>query len=89
MSAASDTTAAGTGSPPVTETLIRFSGAVFTDRDLERGTPVHVAVALDNGDVIAHGYGQVEEVKDRDVYKKIEGERVLDHAERVHVAKVS
>jgi hypothetical protein len=81
--------AAGTGSPPITETLIRFTGAVFTDRDLERGTPVHVTVTLDTGEQIAHGYGQVELVADRDVYKKVEGERVLDHAERIHTAKVS
>jgi hypothetical protein len=86
---ATDASAAATGSPPITETLIRFTGAIFTDRDLERGTPVHITVTLDNGDTIANGYGQVELVADKDVYKKVEGERVLDHAERVHTAKVS
>lgn len=79
----------GTGSPEITETLIRFTGAVFTDRDLERGTPVHISVALDDGTIIANGYGQVEGVTDRDVYKRVEGERILDHAERIHTAKVS
>lgn len=86
---ATDEAAAATGSPPITETLIRFTGAVFTDRDLERGTPVHLTVTIDNGDVIANGYGQVEQISDKDVFKRVEGERVLDHAERVMTAKVS
>lgn len=87
--AASDVTAAGASSPEITAHLIRFSGAIFTDRELERGTPVHVQVTLADGEVIANGFGQVEEVKERDVYKKVDGERVLDHAEQIHVAKVS
>ena len=80
---------ASTGSPAITETLIRFTGAIFTDRDLDRGTPIHVTVTLDNGETVANGYGQVELVADKDVYKRVDGERVLDHAERVHTAKVS
>lgn len=89
MTAASDTTTAGVGSPEITATLIRFTGAMFTDRALERGTPVNITVTLDDGTELAHGFGQIEEVKERDVYKKVDGARVLDHAEQIHVAKVS
>lgn len=77
------------GGQPITQTLLRITGTVFTDRVLNKGEAIHVVVTDDTGDVVANGYGQVEDVAFKDVYKRVEGERVFDHARRIDIAKVT
>jgi hypothetical protein len=72
-----------------TETIIRVTGGMFTTRELRKGEEIHVQVVDTDGETVANGYGQVETVGFRDVYQKVDGERVLDHTERVHGAKVT
>lgn len=86
---ATDQQVSPVGGEPITQTLLRFAGTVFTDRVLSKGEGVHLIVMDDAGEVVANGYGQVEDVAFKDVYKKIEGERVFDHARRIDIAKVS
>lgn len=67
----------------MSETLIRFSGVAFTDRDLDNGDELHVTVTNADGEVVANGFGKVASVTHR---PRRDDESVI---ERIHTVKVS
>ena len=77
------------GGEPPTESILRVTGGMFTSRELRKGEEIHVQVVDADGEVVANAYGQIETVGFKDIYTKVEGERVFDHAERIHGAKVT
>lgn len=65
------------------DTLIRFNGTAFVERDLENGDEVHITVATTDGTVIADSFGKVASVTHR---PRRDDETVI---ERIHTVKVT
>ncbi len=74
------------GGEKPTESLLRFSGGLFTARELSKGEEVHLQVVDADGTVVADGYGRVLGVAFKD---KVDEHNNVTATERVQSVKVS
>lgn len=66
--------------------ILRLSGGVILDREVQKGTEVHLVVSGMDGEVIGYAYGRVVSVMFKDRIGEA-GEVVA--VERIHGLKVS
>lgn len=67
----------------MSDTLIRFSGTAFTDRELENGDELHITATNADGEVVGNGFGTVSAVTHR---PRRDDATVI---ERIHSVKVT
>lgn len=66
--------------------ILRLSGGVVLDRELEKGAEIHMQVVGMDGEVVANGYGRVVSVQFKDT---LDEHGHVASTERVHGIKLT
>ena len=74
------------GGEKPTESVLRMSGGVFTQRELKKGEELHLQVVDADGVVVADGYGRVVSVLFKDT---IDEHGTVTATERIQGAKIT